>query len=319
MKIGITGGTGFIGGHVAETAIERGHSVVIMDRNAVGQPIEQVHYGHGIALMLGNVMDRTAMMELAAHVDGIIHLAACLGTQETIQNPYPAAETNIIGGINFLQAVAQYKIAGTYIAVANHFMNNSYSITKTTIERFCHMYNADRGTHVNIVRAVNAYGPRQSVAPPFGSAKVRKIMPSFICRALTGQPIELYGGGEQVSDCVYVTDVALALVKALEISATGRHFPEPVEIGPAQHHSVRDVADLVRDIALGHTTYDIVEHVDLPMRPGEIPGATVTADTATLRHVDMPPLSLMPLDAGIMETVAWYVEHWLPGYEASLP
>jgi nucleoside-diphosphate-sugar epimerase len=259
------------------------------------------------------------MMELAAHVDGIIHLAACLGTQETIKNPYPAAETNIIGGLNFLEAVAAYGIAGTYIGVGNHFMNNPYSITKTTTERFVHMYNADRDTHVNIVRAVNAYGPRQSVAPPFGPAKVRKIMPSFICRALDGRPIELYGGGGQVSDCVHVVDVATVLVKALEASATGKHFPEPVEIGPAQHHTVREVADLVRDVALGYTKHDIVEHVDLPMRPGEIPDAYVTADVSTLRYVDMEASHLMPLDEGVMNTVAWYAENWLPGYEASLP
>jgi UDP-glucose 4-epimerase len=126
------------------------------------------------------------MAELAAHVDGIIHLAACLGTQETIQNPRPAAETNVQGGLNFLEAIAQYDIPGVYIGVGNHWMNNTYSISKTTVERFAAMFNKERGTRCNIVRLVNAYGPYQSVAPPFGPAKVRKITPAFVCRALTG-------------------------------------------------------------------------------------------------------------------------------------
>jgi UDP-glucose 4-epimerase len=82
-------------------------------------------------VILGDIRDATAMVELAAHCDGIIHLAAVLGTQETIFNPRPAAETNLVGGLNFLEAVSQYDLPGVYIAIGNHWMNNSYSISKT--------------------------------------------------------------------------------------------------------------------------------------------------------------------------------------------
>lgn len=306
MKIGITGGAGFIGGHVVDIAHERGHEVVVFDH--MGRPAR-----HNATVMLGDVRDPVAMAELAAHVDGVIHLAACLGTQETIRNPRPAAETNVQGGLNFLEAIAQYGIPGTYIGVGNHWMNNTYSISKTTIERFVAMFNKERGTRCNIVRLVNAYGPRQSVAPPFGPAKVRKITPAFVCRALTGQPIEVYGDGQQVSDMVHVRDGALALVKALEAAADEHVFAHPVEVGPAEHATVNEVAKAVIRASLHHGV-DPVYLKHLPMRPGEIPGARVTADTRTLGLVGMDARTLTPLEDGIRETVDWYARHWLPEY-----
>jgi UDP-glucose 4-epimerase len=307
VKIGITGGAGFIGGHVAEVAISRGHQVVTFDRLG-RRPYE----GYTGDVMLGDVRDDVDVCELAAHTDGIIHLAACLGTQETIRNPRPAADTQIRGGLNFLEACAQYDIPGVYIGVGNHWMYNTYSITKTTIERFVTMFNRERGTRVNVVRLVNAVGPRQSVAPPYGAAKVRKIGPSFICRALTGAPIEIYGDGEQVSDLVAVEDGALALVKALEKAAEGKVFDRAVEVGTVKSHTVNEVA---REVVAAAGSDSEIRH--LPMRPGEIPGATVTADLSTLELVDIDPANLATMPEIVSHTVAWFRENWLPGYLAS--
>ena len=309
-KYAVSGAAGFIGSHVVDVLKERGHTPIIFDR--LGRS-----HRPDVEVFLGDVRDPVSMAELAAHVDGVIHLAACLGTQETILNPRPAAETNIFGGLNFLEACAQYKIPGVYIGVGNFWMNNSYSITKTTIERFVHMYNKERGTKVNIVRLVNAYGPRQSVAPPFGSAKVRKITPAFVCRALTGQNIEVYGDGEQISDMVHVRDGALALVKAMEYAANGVVFDKAVECGPKNSLTVNEIARKVISIteSLGYLPVDLVH---LPMRPGEIPGAKVTADTSTLAQVNMNPDDLISLDDGLLETVSWFKDNWLPGYLKSL-
>jgi UDP-glucose 4-epimerase len=318
MRIGITGGNGFIGGYVAEEAVRRGHSVVVVDRRGnVSGPVGEL-LRRGVAEMyLGDVLNVTDMMELAAHVDGIVHLAACLGTQETIANPVPAAETNVMGGINFLQAVAQYDIPGVYIGVGNHWMENSYSITKTTIERFVRMYNVERGTRINVVRVVNAYGPRQSVAPPYGPAKVRKITPAFICRVLTGTDIEIYGDGEQISDMVSVRDAARALVTALERAAVGVVFPCAVEVGPAPERSTT-VLETARSVIRAATTHGFtpvgIKH--LPMRPGEIPGSRVSADVSTLQLVGLDPGGLIKLDDGIAETVAWFADNWLPSWQA---
>lgn len=296
--IGITGISGFIAGYVAEECIKRGYKVIGLDH------IKRDDYPDGVEIFLGDMRDEAAMMELAAHSDGIIHLAGVLGTQECIKNPLPAIDSNIKGGLNFLEACNQYGIPGVNICVGNWHMNNPYSISKNMVERLCYMYNNDRGGRINQVRAVNAYGPRQSVAAPFGSSKVRKITPSFVCRALTNKPIEIYGDGQNISDMVYVGDVAKALVTALEKAEQGKVFHEAVECGPEQSHTVKEVAELI--IKLADSKSEIVH---LPMRPGEQAGVDVTANFFTLGLVDMDADDLVSLEDGMTKTIEYFREY----------
>lgn len=295
--IGITGVSGFIAGHTAEEALRRGYNVVGLDH----QLKSPEHYPDGVEVFLGDMRDETAMTEFAAHVDGVIHLAGVLGTQETIKNPRPAVESNIKGGLNFLEACSQYKLPGVNICVGNWDMDNPYSISKNTVERMSNMFNHDRDGKINQVRAVNAYGPRQVAAAPFGTGKVRKITPAFVCRALTNMPIEVYGDGEQVSDMVYVGDVAYALVNALEKADQGVVLDRVVEVGPAKSRTVNQVAEMVMRV-----TGNNVGITHLPMRPGETPGAHVTADTSTLQLIGMDLRNMTGLEAGMNKTVDYF-------------
>lgn len=288
MRVLVTGGNGFIGSHVVDLLKESGHSPVVFD-----------HAGRGD--YLGDIRDATAVTEAMSKVDGFIHLAGILGTQECLQNPRPAVETNILGGLNVLEAAAQYKVPGVCIGVGNHFMQNTYSITKTTVERLVRMYNNERGTKVNIVRAMNAYGPRQVPAAPYGPSKVRKIAPSFICRALKGDPIEVYGDGQQVSDMVYVGDVAKALVLSLQCAANGEVFEQAIEVGPAEHNTVRQIAELVKRLTKSDSAI-----VRLPPRPGEQAGAAVCADVRTMELVGMSFADLVDLETGMQRAIDYY-------------
>jgi nucleoside-diphosphate-sugar epimerase len=285
---------------VVEELQSRGYTPVIFDHH---RRLAQ-EYPNEVEVFQGDIMDQIAVTEAMAHVDGWIHLAAVLGTQETIMNPRPAAQSNLMGGLNILEAAAQYDLPGSYIAVGNHWMNNTYSITKTMIERFIDMFNKYRNTKVNIVRAVNAYGPRQLAVAPFGPGKVRKITPSFVCRALTHMDVEVYGDGSQISDMVYVADVAKALVNAMAKAHMGEVFDVPVEVGPEVNSTVQEVAELI--IAISGSQSKIV---NLPMRPGEIPGAVVKADTSTLKLVDMDPKDLVGLPVGMQLTVDYFKEY----------
>lgn len=296
MKVGVTGGAGFIGRYVCEELSRRGMRPVVFDRRFSAVD--------GAEFFLGDVTDEVAVAELAAHVDGIVHLAAVLGTQETALLPRPAIATNIGGAINVIDAARANDVPVVNIAVGNHWMLNTYSTTKTCAERLFHQFRKEGGLRVNQVRAVNAYGPRQSAAKPYGSARVRKIVPSFACRALAGDPIEVYGDGQQVSDCVHVTDVARVMVTALEAAADGQVFDRTVEVGPVAHHTVLHVAEFVKRAACSSSPI-----VHLPMRPGEEPGAHVTADVSTLALVGEDPAQFVPLDRGLHETVAWFREN----------
>ena len=318
MKTLVTGGSGFIASWIRKELLARGHSVLVFDHQDRRQQLAD-----GEEFFLGDVRDATAVTEAAAHCDGIIHLAAVLGTQETISNPRPSAETNILGSLNVFEAAAQYDLPVAYAGVGNHWMRlqgtGCYTITKSAAEDLARMYNLYRdGGRITIVRPVNAYGPGQSVAKPYGTSKVRKIAPSFTCRALAGADIEVYGDGTQISDCVYVEDVARAFVAALEYTAQRGPTERPVEVGPLTSVTVNDIARLVAEQAAILTDREPVGITHLPMRPGEVPNAIVTSDTDTLKQVGLDAADFVPLDEGIRRTVDYYASTWLPGYMAAV-
>lgn len=306
MKVLVTGGNGFIGRYTVAELRARGHKPMVLDRHYdPDQPDADT--------FIADMADAIGVTEAMAHVDAFIHLAGVLGTQETITNPLPAAITNVVGGLNVLQAAAQYDVPGVNIAVGNHWMNNTYSITKSTVERFVDMYRVERGQTLATVRAYNAYGPGQSIAAPFGPSKVRKIMPAFICRALVGQPIEVYGDGAQIMDMVHVRDVAVALVDTLEAITSGMYDPagEVVQAGTGRATTVNQIARVVQE-AVEVVTGSTVAIDYLPMRPGEPDRSVVLADNP------YRPLELIDLEDGVAETVAWYDQNWLPDWQRDM-
>ncbi len=282
MKVLVTGGNGFIGRHVTRELAERGDTPVILDRTFTPHPTYET--------VLGDTRDETSIMEAVAHTEAVMHLAGVLGTQETIDNPYPATETNIIGGLNVFQAIRQYNVPAVYICVGNHWMENSYSITKSTTERFARMFNQEHQTRITIMRVLNAYGPGQTLPHPWGPSKVRKIMPTFTAQALSGDPITIYGDGEQIMDMVYVEDVARALVDGLTANPHVTH-----QIGTARPTTVNEVADAILNEVGGGTT----EHI--PMRPGEPAASVVCAD-------DPHPAATTTLEEGVKHTIDYFVE-----------
>lgn len=316
VKIGVTGGAGFIGSYVCEELKAQGHSTVILDHLKRSEPAMFAD-----EIFLGDVRDETSVFEFAAHVEGIIHLAAVLGTQETIQTPIPSAETNIVGALNVFEACERYDLPCVYAGVGNHFMRlegaGSYVISKTAAEDYARMYNAYRQGKITIVRPVNAYGPGQSISAPFGNSKVRKAMPSFICRALTGMSIEIYGDGTQISDFVYVEDVAKVFVRALELTYQYNKPLGVCEVGPGWREgspTVRQVAQMVVNEVGLQTGNDPVEIKFLPMRPGEVPNAVVSAEVRTLEKLFIDPEKFVSLREGIGRTVEHFLLYWLRGY-----
>ena len=282
MHILVTGGQGFIGQHVITRLLLQGHTPVSFDRAHLRPPT--------CAHVLGDVRDVESVEEAVARVEGVIHLAALLGTQETVEAPHAAVATNILGSLHVFRACARRRMPCIYITVGNHWMQNPYSITKTCAERFAWMANVEWGATIAVVRALNAYGPGQKAAP------VRKIIPTFLNAALAGQPIEIYGDGTQVMDMIHVTDVADILVRALEHEPTGE---QPFEAGTGRRTTVTEIADLVAQVA-GSTA----PHRYLPMRPGEPLGAVVVGDPETLRPLYSGRVpSFITLEVGLEQLV----------------
>jgi len=293
-RVLVTGGNGFIGSYVVDRLVSDGIEVVIFDHNSEG--IRRLARHTNTELYLGDIRDEVAVTEAMAHVDGFIHLAGVLGTQETIDNPKPAIMTNITAGLNVLEAATQYDVPGVNIAVGNYWENNPYSISKNTVERLVEMYRKYRGAKVSNVRALNAYGPGQSVFSPYGSSKVRKIIPSFVSRVLHDEKIQVYGDGNQIMDMVYVQDVADILVDTLYHTHNYGAVEQTLEAGTGVRTSVKEIAEaVIAEIGYGEIEY-------LPLRPGETPGAIVLADSTALLN----PFPFKTLKEGLAPTIEYY-------------
>ena len=133
-------------------------------------------------------------------------------------------------------------------------------------------------------------------------------MPSFVCRALTGEPIEIYGDGEQIMDMIHARDVANVLVTALEHLDSHGVIETTVEAGTGMDITVNDVAEAVASATLGLTDRAVtVSH--LPMRPGEEPGSVVKADTSTLSVIGIDPAGFTLLTDGVFGTVEYFKQY----------
>lgn len=284
MKVLVTGAHGFIAGHVIEELHSRGINVIGLVRhvgNMASLPVEAMPD----MVYVGDVRDKEVVEKAVNSSDGVINLAGILGTQETINNPYPSVEVNILGTLNVLEACKLWKIPLVQIAVGNYWMNNSYSITKTTAERFVQMYVKEHGVKANIVRALNAFGERQKPKP------VRKIMASFVTRALANEPIQIYGDGMQKMDMIYVKDVAKILVDTLLTSTT---YGNLYEAGTGIGYTVKEIAEKIIELSGSSSEIEY-----LPMRAGEPPHSEVIAQN---------PVDFMytSLEDGLSKTISWY-------------
>ena len=288
-RVLVTGGCGFIGSYVVEELHRLDIDVVAFDRYLH-------HAERNEDVFFGDVRNQGALAQALYGCDGFIHLAGVLGTQETVQDPTTAAEVNIFGSLNLFKAARTYEIPGVYIAVGNHWMNNPYSITKTTAERFAFMANKEWDTHIAVVRALNAYGPRQKHEP------VRKLMPNLIRTALKGEYFPIYGDGRQIMDMIFVEDLAKILVKALIMDH--KSYDAPFEAGTGVATTVNQIAEEVyRQVGRREPllTYE-------PMRPGEAEDAVVLGNPDTLRFLDVYARDLLRLRDGVARTVPWYRE-----------
>lgn len=287
-KVLVTGGCGFIGSYVADELEANDIEPVIFDRN---------RHRHDREMVLGDVRDEEAIRAAVYTTDGIVHLAGVLGTQETLLDPSTAASTNILGSLNVFKACRDFGKRAAYITVGNHWMNNPYSITKSSSERFALMANKEWGTKIAVVRALNAYGPRQKWEP------VKKLMPNLVRTALRKAAFKVYGDGMQVMDHIFVEDVAMVLVRALLDKKHGV-YDTPFEAGTGARTTVNDICREVYE-QIGITP----QVLHTPMRAGEEPGAIVLGDPHTLRPLGIEPQDLVTLKEGVARTIEWYRQH----------
>lgn len=228
----ITGGAGFIGSHLAEALIRRGDRVTVLDDISTGK-FENVAPLQGeprFQLVVGSILDEGLMDQLTQRCQVIYHLAAAVGVELVVRNPWKSLTTNIKGSEIVLQMAHRYRKKILITSSSEIYGKNingplkedddrilgsplksrwAYSTSKSVDEILAYLYWKEKHLPTVIVRLFNTVGPRQTGA--YGM-----VIPRFICQALKGEPITIYGSGKQSRCFLHVEDAVKALVKLME-------------------------------------------------------------------------------------------------------
>jgi UDP-glucose 4-epimerase len=302
VRILVTGGAGFIGSHVAEHLLDRGHEVAVVDDLSSGK---RENVPEGVELYVHDVRSGCAEVLGEFQPQALSHQAAQMDVRRSVREPDFDAEVNILGTIRLLQSCvtqgvkkvifassggAIYGEQEEYPAPEDHpeYPLSPYGVSKLAAERYLHFYSLQYGISYAALRYANVYGPRQD---PHGEAGVVAIF----CGNLAAQRRStINGSGEQTRDYVYVGDVARANVLALENGAPNGAY----NIGTGIETSVNELYERMcrlsgSDVPPKHG----------PQMPGEQARSSVDPSKAA-RLLEWHPA--VELDKGLKETLHFF-------------
>jgi UDP-glucose 4-epimerase len=302
MRVLLTGAAGFIGSHVADRLLARGHEIAIVDDLSTGK---HENVSEGAVFYERDIRSGCAEVFEGFRPDALCHQAAQMDVRRSVREPDFDADVNVIGTLRLLENCLRYGVkkvvfASTggaiygeqreFPAAEDHppYPLSPYGVSKLAGERYLHYYYAQYGLPYAALRYANVYGPRQD---PHGEAGVVAI---FAGNLAVGKTSTINGSGEQTRDYVYVGDVAAANIIALE----GEVAPGAYNIGTGIETSVNQLYEALRKIS----GKDLPpEHG--PAKPGEQLRSSI--DPAKAFKV----LSWYPqteLTAGLKETLRYF-------------
>jgi UDP-glucose 4-epimerase len=262
----VTGGAGFIGSHLVELLLQRGHQVLVWDNFSTGRPQNLSHLQSNEHLVIEEIdVPSNQPPEVPPDIDWVFHLAALADIVRSIQEPEKYFRANVLGTFNVLQALRErpikklvyaassscYGIPDTYPTpeTAPNHPQYPYALTKQLAEDLLLHWGQVYGLPVISLRLFNVYGPRSRTSGTYGA-----VFGVFLAQKLANQPFTVVGDGTQTRDFTYVTDVAEAFLAAAESSVK----QEVINVGSGNPRSVNDIVKLLS----GSVTY-------IPKRPGE--------------------------------------------------
>jgi UDP-glucose 4-epimerase len=255
VKALITGGAGFIGSHLAEQLLQRGHDVGVIDNLSTGsiENITHLKSAPGFSYVIDTIDNESLLAEWIDRSDVVFHLAAAVGVKLIVERPVHTIETNVHGTEVVLKHANKKKklvvIASTsevygksadvpfregadLVLGATVKHRWAYACSKLIDEFLAFAYWKERKLPVIVVRLFNTVGPRQT-------GQYGMVIPNFVRQALSGQPITVFGDGAQSRSFTYVGDVVKAMVALIdEPRAVGEVF----NIGNGHEISIGELA-----------------------------------------------------------------------------
>jgi UDP-glucose 4-epimerase len=255
MKCLITGGAGFIGSHIVDALIEKGHEVVVID-NESSEVHEHFYFNDKATYHKLDIADYQATRSVYDGVDYVFHCAAESRIQPAILNPLLAIRTNTLGTGTVLQCSREAGVkkimysstSSGYGLVNEPPLNetmpddclNPYSVSKVSGEKLCKMYNDLFGVKTVIFRYFNVYGHREPLKGPYAP-----VVGLFLRQHRAGQPLTIVPDGTQRRDFTHVEDVVQANLLAMEVDH--EQYGEVFNVGTGTNHSVLELAAMISD------------------------------------------------------------------------
>ena len=262
MTILVTGGAGFIGGHIAESFARDGHDVVVVDNfdpyydtrikdhNVEAGRAAAEASGGSYELVEGDVRDADLVEELVADADYVYHQAAQAGVRADV-DPRKYDEVNVDGTLNVLDAAREHDLERLVFASSSSVYGkprylpydeehlttpvSPYGASKLAAERYTMVYAARYGIPTVALRYFTVYGPRM---------RPNMAISNFVSRCLDGDPPVIYGDGTQTRDMTYVEDILAANRTLLSTDAADG---EVMNVGSTDNIAIETLAEEIRD------------------------------------------------------------------------
>jgi UDP-glucose 4-epimerase len=259
MRILITGGAGFIGSHLSEALLDEGHEVFVLDDLSTGSidNIAHLKSRRGFHYTIESVFNDPLVAEMVDRADVVFHLAAAVGVKLIVERPVHTIETNVHGTEVILRHASKKKKL-VFVASTSEVYGKSvhvpfredadlvmgattrhrwaYACSKALDEFLALAHWKETRQPVIIMRFFNTVGPRQT-------GQYGMVLPTFVRQALAGEPITVFGDGEQQRSFTYVGDVVGALLKLMVTpSAIGQVF----NVGNVEEVTIRNLAERIK-------------------------------------------------------------------------
>lgn len=307
MRYLILGGGGFIGSHLCDSLLSRGHAVRVFERPNLSK-YREFEKNELVEWVDGDFTNKIDVSGAVQGCDVIYHLVSTTLPKTSNDNPVFDVTSNLVGTLNMLEIAKQAKVSkvvfvssgGTVYGIPKQIPISeahptdpvvSYGIGKLAIEKYLHLYHVLHGMRYCILRIANPYGERQRVNTAQGA------IATFLHRALHGQPIEVWGDGSVTRDYIYIADVVSALLKAGEHEGAQRLF----NIGCGAGQSLNQILNAIEKL-LGHP----IARRYLPGRAFDVPTNVLDIARAKECLEWEPKTSLME---GLQNTLRWQTDN----------
>jgi nucleoside-diphosphate-sugar epimerase len=302
----VTGGAGFIGSHLTEELVRRGHTVRVADSLITGKRSNLDHI-NGVEFLEGDLADEAfARRAVEGGIDYVLHQAAIPSVPRSVKDPITSNRANVDATLNVLVAARDAKVKRLVFAGSSSAYGNTptlpkhegmatnplspYALQKVIGEQYLRMFTTLYGLETVSIRYFNVFGPRQDPTSPYSG-----VISVFATALIENRSPKIYGDGEQTRDFTYVANVVDGVLRACE--ATGASG-EVINVATAGRISLNDLFRTMRGIVGGQ-----VEPTYVEPRAGDVKDSQADISKAQ-RILGYTPI--VSFEDGLRQTISWY-------------